>query len=749
MLRHLFVLLLAGAFAAPVFAQPYGIETRLENTELLISELPPSSPGQMNLQPVYTNLQFQKALLMLEAPDTSGRFFVASQSGWIDVFDGTNPNVSTKTRFLDISSRVYDSGERGLLGLAFSPDYAASGEFYVSYVTQGGSGVSRLSRFVNANPAGNSVDGSPGNEEILFELSQPYGNHNGGMIAFGPDNMLYFGLGDGGSGGDPGNRAQDTTNYFGSMLRIDVLSVPAPGEKYVIPSGNPFFGGGPAGAATLPEIYAYGLRNPWRFSFDMVHGYLFAGDVGQNAYEEITVIRPGENHGWRIMEGTHCYNPPEDCDQTGLILPIVDYGREVGQAVTGGYVYYGEVDELYGKYLYGDYSTGIMFALDYDGTSATTPVELGHAGFNIAGFGQDNSGEVYVLEFTYGESGGIYTFTPANPSGSEDFPTRLSDMPALLAAGFGQGHTVDGVIPYEPSAKLWSDGTAKDRYIALPGLAEITFQLDDGWDFPEETVLIKNFLMPLDRRDPLGSLKRIETRLLIKKDGGWHGFSYEWNDAETDALLLTTAKEKSFAVVAESGASIQQTWLYPSRNQCLQCHTAPTNGVLGLTTKQLNYDFTYPASGVSDNQLRTLDHISIFTEPLPDTPANLPKMPDSNDETASIHDRARAYLAANCSMCHRPASSAPTAMDLRWEVSVGEMGLVGEVPQAGDLGIPGALIVKPGAADQSVLLERMKVLDENRMPPLASSVVDDDGVAVIREWINSLDSLSVSGWHLY
>ena len=719
-------------------AQPYGIDTRAENTTLLIDSLPNDNPGTMRIVDAFPNLSFTYSVLLAEAPDSSGRLFHVSQTGLISTFPKAG-NPSAAEPFLDIQDRVRNAGEQGLLGLAFDPGYATSGEFYVYYSWIGTSpGTSRISRFTNDNPADNSVN--PATEEILLSAAQPYTNHNGGMIAFGPDGMLYIGLGDGGSGGDPLGSGQDTTTLLGSILRIDVNGTPSLGLNYAIPTDNPFFGGtGPAGTSTREEIYAYGLRNPYRFDFDPLTGLLYAGDVGQNAWEEIDIVTAGGNYGWNVMEGTHCYSPSTGCDPTGKILPIAEYPHTDGNiSVTGGYVYYGsDVPDLYGTYIYADYGSGRIFGLKYDGSSVTAGpfVLVENSGITPTGFGQGVDGEVYVLDYF----GKIYVLRPATPGGTTNFPAKLSDMPALLAAGSGQDQTAQGIIPYEPSARLWSDGALKDGFIALPHLEQIGYREYRGWDFPENSVLIKNFILPMDERDPLGSLMRVETRLLIQNGGAWHGYSYEWNEAETDATLLTGSKARPFTIIGEDGQPFNYEWLYPSRNQCQLCHTDAANGVLAINTPQMNWNFDFPGSGVVDNQLRTYEHVSLFTEPLPDVPSNLPAMPRAKGTEGSLQDRARAYLAANCSMCHIPGGTAPTVLDLRWEITNNEMAAIDAVPDRGDLGIANARIIAPGDPDRSILLERIETLDpQNRMPPLATSRVDTEGVQLIRDWIATL-----------
>jgi uncharacterized repeat protein (TIGR03806 family) len=335
--------------------------------------------------------------------------------------------------------------------------------------------------------------------------------------------------------------------------------------------------------------------------------------------------------------------------------------------------------------------------------------------------------------------------------GGDDHPVpeKLSDLPALLLAASGRGHEVGGVIPYEPSAKLWSDGASKERYIALPdyafaapSFAQVTFRSAGGWDFPDESVIVKNFLLPLDLRDPAGSAKRIETRVLYKTHGSWNGFNYEWNDEETDAVLLPSARTpRDFTVIDAAGEPFMQTWVYPSRDDCFQCHNAAANRVLGPNTPQMNQTIAYPSSGVSDNQLRTLEHVGFFDAPLPAPPANLPRMPDATDPGAGLDARARAYLAANCGICHRPGAPIDADMNLTWESRREEMNAIDAPANRGTAGLPpNARLIYAGRPDLSVVIARMSTLDPvYRMPRIGSHRVDDDGVALLRDWISTLE----------
>jgi uncharacterized repeat protein (TIGR03806 family) len=734
------------ALAVPTLAaQSYGIDARAANATLLIDELPPAAPGAMHFEQVYTQLTFTQPLFLSESPDGTGRLFVVEKTGRIRVFPKAgDPAPGDVTTFLDISSRVTTYSEQGLLGLAFDPEFKSNGVFYVYYSNKvspniGDPGVSRVSRFVASPSSANTV--STATEQVILEIAQPYPNHNGGMVAFGPDGMFYISLGDGGSGGDPQGNGQNTATLLGSILRIDVRGAPDPGLAYAIPPGNPFYSGGPAGAATRKEIWAYGLRNPWRFSFDRENGRLICGDVGQVTYEEVDVIEPGNNYGWKIMEGMHCYPPPgSGCDQTGLTLPIVEYDHSVGNSITGGYVYYGRATpELYGMYVYADYGSGRVWGLRHDEGAWEGPFNLvGANARSVSSWGQDADGEIYATDIADGR---LYVLRP-DVAVAGDFPQRLSDIPALLAAGLGQDQTGQGILPFAPIVQLWSDGTLKERFMALPGLAQATWRLEDGWEFPERTILIKNFLLPADERQTTGPLRRIETRLLYRRSNQWNGFSYEWNDAQTDAQLLAGGKFKNYTITNRDGQPENFNYLFPSREQCLQCHTAPSGGVLGLQTPAMNAPFRYPASGVTDNQLRTLDHIGLFDGPLPDSPANLPAMPDAFDAGARVGDRARAYLAVNCAMCHRPGVT-PAELDLRWSTADADMHALYAAPLLGDLGIAGARIIAPGRPDRSILLVRDSRRDGlTQMPPLGTSRPHAAGLDLIGQWIMEM---SVSG----
>jgi len=301
--------------------------------------------------------------------------------------------------FLHIQSQVDNGGnEEGLLGLAFHPDYESNGYFYVNYTASNPSRTV-VSRFQVSEQ--NEDEAALSSETEILTFAQPYDNHNGGHLAFGPDGYLYIAVGDGGSGGDPHENGQNRSTLLGSILRIDVDSQEN-GLNYGIPNDNPYAGNS---QNYREEIFAYGLRNPWRFSFDAENGQLWAGDVGQNSYEEIDIIEAGNNYGWNIMEGTHCYQPSSGCDQSGLTLPVWEYDRDLGVSVTGGYVYRGSaLSSLTGLYIYADFGTGRIWALDNSDPESPQNEELINTDLSISSFGVDADNELYICSF----DGSIY-----------------------------------------------------------------------------------------------------------------------------------------------------------------------------------------------------------------------------------------------------------------------------------------------------------------------------------------------------
>lgn len=344
-------------------------------------------PAALAVIPVVTGLA---SPVFLTAPANDPRLFILEQPGRIRIFEN---GALIATPFLDIVNQVGCCGERGLLGLAFHPQYATNGFFYVNFT--GLDGHTRVMRYTVS--ASRNV-ANAGSGKLIIQVNQPYANHNGGMIAFGPDGMLFIGMGDGGSGGDPQNHAQTRSDLLGDMLRLNVDV----GDPYTPAAGNPFLGS----LTTQPEIWAYGLRNPWRFSFDRVAGNLYIADVGQGSREEVNVVpatQGGINYGWRIMEGSQCFNPVP-CTQTGLTLPVLDYTHADGCSITGGYVYRGSaIPGIVGHYFYSDYCSGWLRSFRFSAGAATEQHDWGLSLGNVQSFGEDSAGELYILTANGGQ----------------------------------------------------------------------------------------------------------------------------------------------------------------------------------------------------------------------------------------------------------------------------------------------------------------------------------------------------------
>ena len=366
-----------------------------------LTQPPPPTPTTLALAQVFAGVNLLSPVGLLQAPGDDTRWFAIEQGGFVWVFDN-DPDVSSQTAFLDIRSLITTGAEAGLLGMAFHPDFGVGNfDVYVSYTRLGAPLESVVSRFAS-NDGGLTLD--PLTEAIIMTIAQDQSNHNGGQLAFGPDGFLYGGWGDGGGAGDPRERAQQVSNLLGTFTRIDVDSA----SPYAIPPSNPFAGNtqcgiGGFGLAPCPEIFAFGLRNPWRWSFDRQTGALWVGDVGQASWEEIDRVEISMNYGWDEREGAHCFEPQTGCD-TNNVDPITEYSHPLGISVTGGYVYRGtDIPNLVGNYIFGDFGSGRIWSVPATSGIGSANTELMDSGLSISSFAEDNSGELYVLDYFNGE----------------------------------------------------------------------------------------------------------------------------------------------------------------------------------------------------------------------------------------------------------------------------------------------------------------------------------------------------------
>ncbi len=659
----------------------------------------PASPG------------FNLPTKILQAPNDASRWYVLQQGGRVRVFNTASP--ATVSTWLDLTSEVNDERSGGLLGLAFHPDFPGTREVFVSYTGTGSAQESRISRVTldNATTPVNTT------EQILVRVDQSSGTHKGGDIGFGADDSLYISIGDSSENNDPSNWGQNTSRLAGKMLRINVIGT---GATYTVPASNPFSSSAHCGMAsnahTCPEIYAFGFRNPWRWSFDPQSSVLWVADVGEKAWEEIDQVELGKNYGWSCREGTDVFNASR-CVSPAPVDPVYEYdnGTNGNISITGGFVYRGtDIPALAGRYVFGDFGSGRIWALRNDGT-AELLVDTDHA---ISTFGQGVDGEIYYADIGGGR---IYKLVPSGGGGGNADPVP-DDLAATgcVAAG-NPTQPAPGLIPYAINAPFWSDGAVKERYIGLPNGTTISRNgIETGdWSLPPGTVLMKNFRL---------NNQLIETRLFMRHpDGGWAGYTYEWNAGQTAATRVRGGKTRTVG---------SQTWIYPSEGDCMRCHTAAADFSLGLETQQLNRNMTYPSTGRTADQLRTLDHIGVFDAPLPGTVTQI--LADPADTSASLTNRARAYLHVNCAGCHRPAGPTTSSMNLKAQTAFSSTNTCNVVPGTNTLGIPNAMLIAPGDASRSVVIARMGRRDQDGMPPLASSIVDAAGEALLMDWVNSL-----------
>ena len=688
---------------------PY--QPRRSNTSCRLPEPPPI--GGYAFERAFPQLDFNRPLWVGVAPQDNETMFVVEQGGRILAFDNDS-NTSETSIFLDLN--VNRSGnEEGLLGLAFHPDYHQNGRFYVHYSASGrrcdgSQRCSVISEFRASSPRQARAD----SERRLLVVPQPYSNHNGGALEFGPDGFLYISLGDGGAAGDPLGHGQNRNSLLGAILRIDV--VPAAGQPYRIPQSNPFIAGG-----GRPEIWAWGLRNVWRMSFDRRTGALWAADVGQNRFEEIHRIDGPGNMGWKIREGFDCYRA-DRCQSDDLVEPVHAYPHSEGQSITGGLVYRGQrFPELWGHYLFGDYESGRVWSLVPSHSAPIASTLLGQQN-RITHFGEDLDGALYIASFT----GGIVRMVRRDEHMGDPFPQRLSETGCFSDIG---SHTVAaGVVPYRVNVPFWSDGLTKDRYLAIPDGTKVIYRAEDAFEMPVGTVLIKTFNQPGHNGR---AEKRIETRLWTRFQQGWRGFTYRWQEDQSDAVLITRAQNVPIEI-----AETESSWPLLSPMDCERCHTEAAGYTLGWAARQLTGVFTYPGGDAS--QLDALVEAGYLDMPPAADPIGHPR-PD--DERADAASHARARLHVDCASCHRPGGFANARLDLRVTTPLAATGLCATA-QNGHLGTTAGLLVSPGDAEDSVVYQRISRRGEEGMPPIGTNRINDYGNSVIRTWIESLPDCS-------
>lgn len=749
--------------------KPVGIEKRVPWTTSKIKGFP-EPPPPYSTEPAFPKLKFSEPLDMTYAPGTD-RLFIAER--WGKVYSFVNQkDVAQADLALHLEGKD-DAGKprrQVIYGMAIHPKFKENGHLFLTWIPnpskEGDPKGTRVSRFT-AKGSPPTID--PASEKIIFEW--PNGGHNGGGLKFGPDGMLYIVTGDGSGIADELQIGQDLSSILAKMLRIDVDHPPEGTPKkesplnYSIPKDNPFVDT----KGARPEVWAYGLRQLWRFSFDRKTGTLWGGEVGQDLWEMVYKIQKGGNYGWSVQEGSHPFRPERKKGPTPILKPIVEHSHADFRSITGGFVYRGKrLKELVGSYLYGDFDTGRIWALREDYVKVTRPgpspdmprvgdpfteaKELARTTYRIITWAEDAQGELYFVDFT---GGGIHQLVKSDKKDeSASFPRKLSETG--LFASTKDHKPAPGVIPYSVNAQLWGDHALKERFIAIPGNGQIGFDeitypqpspgAPPGWRFPDGTVLVKTFSMEMERGNPK-SIKRLETRLLHFQqfpgtqeygDQYWRGYTYVWNEDQTDAELLgADGKDLPLEIKGARGDTLKQTYRIPSRAECSLCHTNAAKFALGVSTMQMNRDHEYEG-GVVANQLTTLEHIGMFSGKLPAPPEKLPKLADYHDEKESLDARALSYLHSNCGHCHIKWGGGNAEFKLLSTLPLKEMGIVNVPPAHGSFGIKDAKLIVPGHPERSIIHERMKMTGLGRMPHIGSRVVDEPAARLIHDWIKGM-----------
>ena len=760
---------------------PFFVGSGLDNPEpiraLLNGNFPDISPSGEPYVEVFPSLKFDSPLTFTPVPN-SDVLIVGQRDGKIYWFNN-DPNVATKNLLDDMSDEVGVVWDGGFLGLSIHPQFGQSADkdyFYIFYTTKDGQGRDYPNAFIDGFGCDNEpfyggflilkrieVDPNnfsvkPNSELVMMKMRLFGATHRGGGISFGKDGFLYIPTGDQTAYSKPQNT---TTNLDGGVLRIDVdmdsskshapirrlpqggrFNDEISGVGYYIPNDNPFLR--PDGSR-FEEYYSIGHRNPHRMTMDRATGTFYIGEIGESTHEEVNVLKKGKNYGWPIYEGYQysgrCTSMLDNMSHEG---PLVAFPRSQANAIIGGYVYRGTaMPNYYGKYICADYGTGEeIWAVDT--VSGDYEIITQFSPTNIISFGEDNDGELYLL--SQGNNVSLYKLRQnGEPEG--DYPILLSETGIFMNLETLEPN--EGVIPYDMIESFWSDGAEKKRWMAIPNdgshntaAEQISFSQDGDWQFPEGSVLIKHFELPIDENDP-SITKRLETRISVKTtSGSFYYLVYKWNDAGTDAELLESGLEENVQITKEDGSIAFQKWTYPARQDCISCHNPATGGTLGPRTRYLNSEYTYEKTGRTANQLVTLSHLGILNQNITDASTETFQTYKAlDDQTASLDDRARSYLDLNCAYCHRPGGTGERAQfDLRLANDIYQTGLFSAVANT-PIGVDGEKILVPGDASKSILYHRTNSTDPTiMMPPIAKTKVDEKAVILLEEWINQMDA---------
>lgn len=736
----------------------------------------PDPPPPYRVRRVYPELKISYPIAIAHQPG-SDRLVVVQQptpggvSRLIRFKD--DPGVKEFETLLTFDGTAYE--------VLFHPNFAKNGLFYVGMKgpASGPSAAKKAQvvRYTMQTTEPYRVD--PKSATII--LAWKSDGHDGLGMGFGRDGMLYVTTGDGTSDSDTNVVGQDMSSLLAKVLRLDV-DHPAPGQTYAVPKDNPFVGV----KGARPEIWALGLRNPWRLTVDAKTGHIWVGQNGQDQYEQAFLVKKGDNYGWSVTEGSKPFYPKRRRGPNFVTPPTIEHPHSEFRSLTGGIVYHGARHaELRGAYLYGDYSTGKIWAMKHDGAQPLWHKELATSRLALTGFATDSQGELLIVDYRGHGAGGFYTLEPTpKRQAASTFPRTLSASGLFRSV---KGHVLhDALLPYSVNAVLWSDGVDKQRWLGLPAGGTIDFTRSRGWNFPDRTVIVKSFTLETEQGNP-ASRRWIETRFLTRQDGEWHGYSYAWNDEQTEGTLIDAkGTDRVFTIKVPKSTQFPEgvkklQWHYPSRTECMVCHSRAANWVLGLTEVQMNKDHDY-GGGARENQLRVLERLGLLrvnyaeevrarlrdelkaqgrTEPqisaawqkrtatrgqrepssstlLTVPPEKYRKLVDPMDTKADLTLRARSYLHSNCAQCHVEAGGGNAQMELEFTTPLDKMRVIDVRPQHDTFGLPEARLIAPGHPERSVLLHRIAHRDKGHMPPLATRHVDEASVRLLREWIRTM-----------
>lgn len=691
----------------------------------------------------FGGLRFDQPIGIVTAPGETNRLFVIERKGVIAVI--TNLANPTRSVFLDITDKTQSYYEElGLLGVAFHPGFATNGYFFVYRTGYNLRLRDELVRYQVSADNPNSAD--PSSELVLISQFDADEHHNGGGLAFGPDGYLYLAIGEGSPWKDNESEFRQNIDkgFFGCMLRLDVDKRPGSlppnvgtgySTNYAIPADNPWIGATEfEGRATDPnavrtELYAIGLRQPFRLSFDSFTGDLYLGDVGQNTIEEINLIQKGGNYGWPFREGL---NPLSDTDDFGFIPPVAFYhhaaeSNSIGSAVIGGIVLRnGNLPLLEGSYVFGDFVSGNIWKLSRDG--AETSVSWIARELGLSSFGRDPSnGSLLVANAGSGLIRRmVYHSSPESPMPARLSQTGLfSDVASLTPR--------PNLLPFDINVTFWSDNALKTRWFSLPDTNRMTFSEEGNWGFPAGTLWVKHFDLEMKKGDR-STAKRIETRVLIKTDDGIEGYTYRWGESTTDAMLVPTEGMDESFVIQDAEETRTQIWHYPARGECQSCHTANAGYALGFNTPQLNK--TVSREGSSVNQLQWLASRSCLDRTNID-PNALRQLAPATDATQPIAHRVKSYFAANCAACHPNGSAFRMRWDPRITTPLSQSGIIDASPIIPLTTAPEEAIIRSQNPDVSVLYQRLAVFDPFllHMPPIGTSELNQQALDLLREFI--------------